>query len=135
MKDSGKILKYDILKNPEKYAEYISIKKIVADSKVYSEGVKRYENRIRNGNDLGTIIVIKHPKKELYAVLDGHHRYWAQKEMGIKKIKCAVIKDYFGLLFSVTKDGLLQPKKEFTEYIRVPFKKIENYLYEFLHST
>jgi hypothetical protein len=135
MKDSEKILKYDILKNPEKYAEYISIKKIVADSKVYSEGVKKYENRIRNGDDIGTIIVIKHPKKELYAVLDGHHRYWAQKEMGIKEIKCAVIQDYFGLLFSVTKEGLLQPTKEFTKYLRVPFKKIENYLYEFLHST
>jgi len=135
MKDPEKLFKLDILKDPEKHAENISIEKIVADSKVYSEGVKRYENKIRHGEDIGTIIVIKHPKKELYAVLDGHHRYWAQKEMGIKKIKCAVIRDHLGLLFSATEDGLLQPTKEFTKYVRVPFKKIENHLYEFLYSA
>jgi len=135
MKGSEKLFKLDILKDPEKYAEDISIEKIVADSKIYSEGVKRYENKIRHGEDIGTIIVIKHPKKELYAVLDGHHRYWAQKEMGIKKIKCAVIRDHLGLLFSATEEGLLQPTKEFTKYVRVPFKKIENHLYEFLYGA
>jgi hypothetical protein len=135
MKDSEKLFKFDILRNPEKYAENISTEKIVADEKVYSVGVKRYKNKIRHGENIGTIIVIKHPKKELYAVLDGHHRYWAQKKMGIEKIKCAVIRDHFGLLFSATEDGLLQPTKEFTKYVRVPFKKIENHLYKFLYGA
>jgi hypothetical protein len=135
MKSSEKIFKFDILKNPEKYAEIIGIGKIVADSKVYSSGVKRYEDKIRHGEDVGTIIVIRHPKKDLYAVLDGHHRYWAQKRMGAKKIKCAVIRDHVGLLFSATEDGLLQPTKEFTKYVRVPYKKIENYLYKFLYGA
>jgi hypothetical protein len=135
MKDSEKLFKFDILKNPEKYAEIIGIGKIVADSKVYSGGVKRYEDKIRHGEDLGAIIVIKHPKKDLYAVLDGHHRYWAQKRMGIKKIKCAVIRDHIGLLFSATEDGLLQPTKEFTKYVRVPYKKIENHMYKFLYGA
>jgi hypothetical protein len=135
MKDSEKLFKFDILRNPEKYSEDIRTEKIVADSKVYSMGVKRYEDKIRHGEDVGTIIVIKHPKKELYAVLDGHHRYWAQKKMGIKKIKCAVIRDHIGLLFSATEDGLLQPTREFTKYVRVPFKKIESYLYRFMYGS
>lgn len=135
IKDSEKLLGLDVLLNPDKYAEYIDIRKLVADSKVYSEGVEDYKSKIRQGADVGTLVVIKHPRKDLYAVLNGHHRYWAQKDMGIIGIKCAVVPDYMGFLFHLTKEGFLQPTEEFTKYIRVPFKRIENFLNEFLYSS
>ena len=128
------ILKWDLLLNPEKYAEWINIEKIVADEKIYHKGVKRYRKMIESGKDPGTIVIVKHPEKNLYAVLNGHHRYWAQKEMGIKEIKCAVVYDFIGPLFHLTKGGFLQPSPLYTQYIRVPFKKVRNYLEEFLNE-
>lgn len=128
----------DVLCNPEKYGERISIKKIVADRKVYRKGVERYKKMLKEGKGLGTIIVVKHPTKDLYAVLDGHHRFWAQKEMGCKIIKCAVIQDFFGMIFHLTKEGAFQPSPDFTRYIRVPLlkwgEKMLQYLNEFKNN-
>ena len=119
---------------PKEWETNVDIKRIVADSKVYSDGVKMYENRLKRGENIGAIILIKHPKENLYAVLDGHHRFYAYSNMGIEKTKCVVIPDPVGFLFTLTKDGVLQPTKEFTEYVRVPFKKLETFLYDFLNN-
>jgi hypothetical protein len=128
-------IKLDIFVNPDKYAVCISTDKIVADPKVCAEGVKRYERQIDENKDIGTLIVVKHPRKDLYAVLDGHHKYHALKNKGLMEMKCAVIPDYvIGLLFLLTKKGVLQPSKEFTKYVRVPLKRAEEFLYEFLSS-
>jgi hypothetical protein len=134
MKKHDNVLKWDLLLNPEKYEELVDTEKIVADKKIYHDGVKRYKQMIESGKDLGTIVVVKHPEKDLYAVLNGHHRYWAQKEMGVKQIGCAVVKDFIGPLFYLTKEGLLQPSPLYTQYIRVPFKKVKNYLEGFLNA-
>ena len=82
---------------------------------------------MERSEDVGTIVVVKHPKRNLYAVLDGHHRYWAVRHKGIKEMNCAVILDFLGLLFLLTKEGVFQPPKEFTQYVRVPLKRLENY--------
>ncbi len=124
----------DLLVNPEKHKELIETELIVADKKVHYEGVQRYKDKIESGQDVGTIVVVKHPKKKLYAVLDGHHRYWAQKELGISKIQCAVVQDLTGILFFFTEEGLLQPTPLFTKYIRIPFEKVKNYLELFLND-
>ena len=116
---------------PEKYKEFILLEKIVVDEKVVDEGVARYEEMIESGGELKPIIVIKHPKEDLYAVLNGHHRFWALKEMKINKIKCAVIEDPLGILFNLTKDGFLQPTVELTQYFVVPLRKFEEQLNEF----
>jgi hypothetical protein len=68
-------------------------------------------------------VVIKHPDRELYAVLDGHHRFEAVKKKGLKTIRAAVVDDYTGLGFELTKQGVFQPSAEFTRYIRVPLKR------------
>jgi len=124
----------DIIFNPEKHAVYIPSERIIADKKVYREGVDFYKRKLERGEDLGTLRVIKHPQMYLYAVLDGHHRYWAQRECGVKKIKCAPLEDSVGLLFFFTKEGLLQPLPLFTKYFRVPFKRMENYLNDFFNN-
>ena len=121
----------DVFFNPEKHRVNISVTKIIADEKVYREGVKRYKNMLKSGRDIGTIVVIKHPEKDLYTVLDGHHRFFALKEMKFNKIKCAVIQDPFGILFGLTKDGYLQPTSELTQYFVVPLKKFEEQFNEF----
>jgi hypothetical protein len=118
--------------NPNKYAEYIDTKYIVADIKVDLDGIKRIINHIESGKKLKAIVIIKHPKKKYYAVLDGHHRFWAQKILGYKKIKCAVIEDMIGIGFHLTKNGVFQPDPKITKYIRIPLKRIYSYISEFI---
>jgi hypothetical protein len=126
----------DVFINPEKYKEKISVDKIVADPKISRIGVKRYRIILSKGKSLGTIIVIKHPREDIYAVLDGHHRFYAQLEYGIKEIECAVVGNFSSFMFYLTKDGWFQPSKEVTEYIRIPILKfredLDDYLNEFL---
>ena len=65
-------------------------------------------------------------------ILDGHHRFWAQKILGYNKIKCAVIEDIFGIGFHLTKNGIFQPDPKITKYIRIPLKRIYSYITEFI---
>jgi len=125
----------DVFFNPEKHRVNISVKKIIADKKVYRKGVERYKDMLKSGGDIRTIIVVKHPEKDLYTVLDGHHRFWALKEMKFNEIKCAVIQDPFGLLFGITKDGYLQPTSELTQHLVVPLKRFEEQFNEFRRKT
>lgn len=118
--------------NPEKYAVELDISKIVADSKVHKEGVERYVSQIRNGAHILPIVVIKHPWKDEYAVLNGHHRFWAFKETGATKVRAAVVEDIVGIGFQMTKNGIFQPTPEFTKFIRIPAKHFQEYMMNFL---
>jgi len=44
--------------------------------KVFPETVEKYTRKIENGENIDPIIVVKHPKYDVYAVLGGHHRYF-----------------------------------------------------------
>ena len=114
------------------YREKIDLRYIVSDRKVSERGVKRKREKIKSGEDVGEIRVVKHPKKYLFAILDGHHGYEAIKEEGIKEIECSVIPDSIGPLFYFTEKGMLQPHPLFTEYVRIPFNQLKDYLKEFL---
>lgn len=120
--------------NPDKYSIEISLEKIVADEKVDLEGVQRFINEIESGENIKAIVVVKHPKREFYAVLDGHHRFWAQKKLGFTKINCAVVEDFFGLGFKMTKDGMFQPDPKITKYIRIPLKRFYSYINNFIKN-
>ena len=120
--------------NPNKYAQYISTNKIIADLKVDFNGIHRIIKLIESGEKIRSIVIVKHPKKEYYAVLDGHHRFWAQKILGFKEIRCAVIEDFFGLGFHLTKNGIFQPDPKITKYIRIPLKKIYSYIDGFIRE-
>ena len=121
-----------IFVNPDRYARPVPVDQIVADRKVYRRGVDRYKKILRKGEDIKAIIVVKHPTREVYAVLDGHHRFWAQKEMGANEVFCAVIQDYYGVTFYLTKHGIWQPTANFTRKIRVPLIKLGNGLVHYL---
>jgi hypothetical protein len=131
-------LNLDVFINPEKYKQKISVDKIVADPKVSRMGIKRYKIMLSKGESLGTIIVIKHPRKDVYAVVDGHHRFYAQMKLGVKKINCAVVGNFSSFMFYLTKDGWFQPPKKVTEYLRIPILKfredLDDYLKEFLKN-
>jgi len=122
----------DVFLNPKKYARRLPLEKIVADTKVYRQGVERYKQKIMDHEDVGPIIVIKHPHKELYAVLDGHHRYYAYLELNINEIDCAIAGDYSSTIFHMTKLGLFQPNEKITEYLRIPTLKFQKDLEQFL---
>jgi hypothetical protein len=122
----------DIFVNPMKYARPLSIEKIVADSKVSREGVEFYKKKIANNEKINPIIVVKHPRIDLYAVLDGHHRYWACREMGKKTIDSALAGDWSSVNFYLTEYGFFQPSSETTEKLREPAKKMHENLKQFL---
>jgi eight-cysteine-cluster-containing protein len=122
----------EVFINPDKFKQKISIDRIVADPKVSHRGVKRYKKMLAKGENLGTIIVIKHPREDFYAVVDGHHRYYAQLESGIKEINCAIIGNLSSFIFHLTKDGWFQPSKEFTDNVRIPILKFQEHLKQFL---
>jgi hypothetical protein len=120
--------------NPNKYSKILPIQKIIADSKIDKKYVKKIVNIIKSGEKIKAIVVVKHPKKNYYAVLDGHHRYWAFKILKIPYIKCAVVEDFFYIGFYMTKNGLLQPDPRITKYIRIPLKRFYLYINNFIRN-
>jgi hypothetical protein len=105
----------DVFANPEKYLICLPIEKLVADTKVDPEAIEMYKKKIQNGEKIAPLIVIKHPKFEEYAVLDGHHRYYALLETGAKMINCALAGDFSGVIFYMTEHGYFQPKPKTKE--------------------
>jgi len=124
----------DVFINPDKYTEKISVDKIITDMKVYRQGVERYKDMLKQRKDLGTIIVLKHPREDIFAVVDGHHRFIAQQEFGIKEVDCAVLGDFSSFIFHMTKDGWFQPSPEITQYFRVPILQFQEDLKKFLEE-
>lgn len=124
----------DVFLNPEKYVIRLPVNKIVADCKVSKEGVEDYKLKIKNKEKIDPIIVVKHPQKDKYAVLDGHHRYYAYVELGKKELTCALAGDYSNVIFYLTQKGYLQPSIEITNELRRPAKKLHENLKEFLNN-
>ena len=105
----------DVFANPQKYLLRLPIERIVADTKVDQEAIEMYKKKIQNGDKIAPIIVVKHPKFDVYAVLDGHHRYYALLESGKKEVNCALAGDFSSLMFYMTEQGYFQPKPETKE--------------------
>jgi hypothetical protein len=116
------------------YQQRIGVDKILSDGKVYPEGVERKRKMLASGEDIGEVLVIKHPSENIFAVLDGHHAFEAYREEGVKEIECSVIPDYVGPLFYITKRGGFQPSPTYTKYVRVPFKEAKDYLKVFFQE-
>ncbi len=124
----------DVFSNPEKYLTCLPIEKIVADTKVSVEAIELYKQKIRNGEKIPPIIVVKHPRFDVYAVLDGHHRYYACLEMGRKKIECALAGDFSSVLFYLTEQGFFQPNLETKGEMRKPALRLHENIQDFLQS-
>jgi ParB-like nuclease domain len=122
----------DVFIHPNKYAICLPIERLVADSKVSRQGIEIYKQKIESNQKINPIIVVKHPRKDLYAVLDGHHRYYAYLEMGKKEIDCAIAGDYSSVIFFLTEHGYFQPSAEITEGLRQPAIKLHQNLKQFL---
>ncbi len=121
-------INFDVFLHPEKYSKPLPMDKIVADTKVDLDGVKRYEEMLAGGEQLRPIVVVKHPDKDLYSVVDGHHRFFAHLEHGKKNIDCAVIHDFTGFMFNLTKNGWLQPPSTVTKHVHAPILEFKEKL-------
>jgi hypothetical protein len=117
---------------PEKYREELPTNQIVADPKIDINGVARYKTQLQAGKSLRPIVVVKHPHTSLYAVIDGHHRFFAQLESGQPTIACAVIQDLTGLLYELSKEGWFQPPPSVTKYLRIPILEFQNTVRQFI---
>ena len=56
----------DAFSNPKKYLEQLPIEKIVAFTKIFPEVIKLYKQKIKKGEKIPPIIVVKHPKFEVH---------------------------------------------------------------------
>jgi hypothetical protein len=119
---------------PDRYAKEVPLDRIVCDSKVDVDLVERMRDGIDDPATVKAIVLIKHPREEVYAVLDGHHRYHALMATGIKTIRAAVVDDYIGLGFKLTRKGVFQPSAEFTKFVRVPLKTFLAFMERFLRE-
>ena len=117
----------DVFSNPEKYLVRLPIEKIVADTKVSPDAIELYKQKIKNGEKIAPIIVVKHPKFEVYAVLDGHHRYYAYLELGKKEVNCAMAGDFSGVFF-------YQPNPETKGELRKPVLQLHENIQDFLKN-
>jgi len=124
----------DVFANPEKYLVRLPIEKIVADTKVDPEAIEMYKKKIQNGEKIAPIIVVKHPKFEVYAVLDGHHRYYAYLELGKKQVNCALAGDFSSVVLYMTEHGYFQPKPETKEENQKKVIHLHENLQDFLHN-
>jgi hypothetical protein len=122
----------DVFVNPAQYARPIATKKIVADKKFSREGVDFYKQKIIKKEKVDPIIVVKHPRKKIYAVLDGHHRYYAYRELRVKYINSALAGNYSSVIFYLTEHGYFQPSSQVTGNLRKPIKEFHQNLKEFL---
>jgi len=108
----------------EQSVDNVVIGKLHISSKVSRKGVDMYKDKLKSGVTLDPVRVVKHPKEERYAVLDGNHKAHAHKEMGFLEIKCVIYRDPFGFLYFLTEQGMLQPPAFITDYFRIPLKRI-----------
>ena len=122
----------DVFIHPAKYTVRLPIEELVADSKVARQGVDVYKQKILDNQKVNPIIVVKHPRRDLYAVLDGHHRYYAYLELGRREIDCALAGDYSSVIFYLTQHGYFQPSPQFTEGLRQPAVRLHQNLKQFL---
>ena len=93
-----------------------------------------YKKKIQNGDKIAPIIVVKHPKFDVYAVLDGHHRYYALLESGKKEVNCALAGDFSSLMFYMTEQGYFQPKPETKEENQKKIIHLHENVQDFLKS-
>jgi ParB-like chromosome segregation protein Spo0J len=124
----------DVFANPEKYLMCLPIEKIVADTKVSEEAIEMYKQKIQNGENISPIIVLKHPKLDVYAVVDGHHRYYACLEMGRKEIEYALAGDFSSVLLYITEHGFFQPNLETKGEMQKPVLKLHENIQDFLQN-
>ena len=122
----------DVIVNPAKYARLLATKKIVADKKFSRQGVDFYKQKIIKKEKVDPIIVVKHPRKKVYAVLDGHHRYYAYRELRVKYINSVLAGNYSSVIFYLTEHGYFQPSSQVTDHLRQPIKEFNQNLKEFL---
>ena len=130
----GQEINIDVFQNPEKYLVLVPIDEIVADTKVSREGVEGYKQKIKSGEKIAPIIVVKHPKFEKYAVLDGHHRYYAYLELGKKEVNCALAGDFSSVIYYMTEHGYFQPGAEVRKEIHKQVFQVHENIQEFLDN-
>ena len=130
----GQEINIDVFQNPEKYLVRVPIEKIVADTKVSREGVEGYKQKIERGEKIAPVIVVKHPSIEKYAVLDGHHRYYAFLELGKKEVDCALAGDFSSVIYTMTKQGYFQPGAEIRKGIYRKVFQVHENIQEFLDN-
>ena len=124
----------DVFANPEKYLVCLPMDKIVADTKVDPEAIEMYKKKIQKGEKIAPLIVVKHPNYDVYAVLDGHHRYYALLELGKKQVDCALAGDFSSLMFYMTEQGYFQPKPETEEENQKKIIHLHENIQDFLQN-
>lgn len=61
------------------------------DNQESRSNIDQMKNHLKQGGKLPPILVRRHPDTNGYQVIDGHHRYFAHKEAGMKHINVSIL--------------------------------------------
>jgi hypothetical protein len=78
---------------------------LLSDWKPDRDYIKFIQKRIKKGEYIAPVIVVK--EQDNYIIVNGHHRCYALRETGAKKIKCLVIEGTFAETAHLRKAELL----------------------------
>lgn len=112
---------------PDDYTRWVRMDEIECDSVVHIPKVRKFIELLKEGKRFPPIQAIRHPlypEVRKYAVLNGHHRYFAYKALGRKRIQVIVIEGgTYGVLYELTKRGVFQVNDKYQAFIRNPVEK------------
>ena len=112
---------------PDDYTHWVRMCELECDSVVHIPKVKKFIELVKKGVVFPPIQAIRHPlwpEIRKYAILNGHHRYFAYKALGRKRIQVIVIDaGAYGVLYELTKRGVFQVNDRFQAVIRNPIEK------------
>jgi hypothetical protein len=112
---------------PDEYTYWVNLCDLECDVVIHPPKVRKFVELMKHGHKFPPIQVIRHPlwpEVKLCAVLNGHHRFFAYKVLGRKRIKAIVIDGGgYGILYELTKRGVFQVNDKYQAFIRNPIEK------------
>jgi len=114
---------------PDEYTRWVNIDQLECDTVIHKPKLRKFVELMKDKKmRFPPIQAIKHPlwpKVKRYAVLNGHHRYFAYRVLKRKRIQAILVEGgSYGILYELTKRGVFQVNDTYQAVIRNPIEKI-----------
>lgn len=114
---------WDAFINPKKYAVWVDIDRCFAEGPINEAKVWKILREYWAGKDFDPIVGVAEPFGDRIAIADGHHRFHAYKQAGLKKILVAVSNDF--LYYPIVAKGINQLHPTWQTVIRKKLRSLK----------